>query len=1321
MFGRFWAWLFQCLWKANTLLKCQHAIGLSKSQHLGHSMQHVIVSEEEQEAYRLTAQNRQLGLEQFHRNGIVVLENAVSHASIDHIRERMLADLPRNLSSAKAHFNHGKEHGNLTQTPPLLPSYLHDDVWANQFAIQIIELIIGPNIQLSFATSNIALPNGKGRQAVHSDYYCAHLDLPVFLEACVYLSDVSPENGSTEVWLGTHEGYSKCDHSHEDMGWIKKSVFEEQAKMSPPFQPRIPKGSIVVRDLRMWHAGMPNRTEIPRIMLGFMFSPRWFGSHMRMRLPESASERVESWDNVEVMCEYAVDEGFDYLNFKQELNLTQEKLEGNHVRTIDEAHPQVYNLGPNQRVKNEAVLLFESFTIDEYLDTKPFKSCGPGFVLLPRTKLPRGSEGLVMSEGASSHTRGGSDSSWAGITPSSTFDVPLAEDISFTWEAVRLSLKGVAVAFKLSEHEVLKIEDLFLAQDLELQSTHSLQGWCNLIQPTAFQDASRQLASIAFATSFLRESGRLNILPSPADLDFIWSLVHVAFRNPLITATVSQTSQGNFTIPLHSIIKDGNIDELFRFHVWTPHGKRPNPDWAIHSHQPLGQSWLLAGASRDHTYDVRYVSTQLEASYSEFTVGWADPTSTSHNSSYRAHPKSSALADTGRLIRTTPFAPTENRRNGSYIVPAGVFHRTEVADDTLTATIFFFDAKRGFQSVAPVLGPVGMEPLPHQRDVVTTTSSDLADIVDATRRWEDLYEAGMKHVYAGEWEEAVRVLRSALHIVEIERGLKDATRYRYMVTWEIGHMLRMLGRYDAACDILEQAISQMPISAQKVEAIGELACVYRHMTRLEDCMRASQDEYDTASQLGLEKEMCRALGTLGMVNYQLYEKGKNIQNLNLAIIQLKERVALARKIQDDAILHETDATVKARVIEYARQREAIAHGRLSLCFIAKQDMERAVQSAYENHKIMLSQNDCTKIAFSKAFYGRALLLSGRREEALQLFNPPDGTCTPIIALCKEPSDEHRGYIQGMIDAGADLELRDEQGYSALDCAIYSGDTKTQEIIEEGLRQKWTRQIEGRVEHERYLASLRKGYRDLFQDQLRPVLLKTNKENTLAQLRETYSETLAKDEEKRRLFDKLKFVRYADFLAAGQLPRSSDKSAVDYIPGEESDGNRDFILFFSYRWIAKDAGSIPLDDSPDDINKTQYYRMIRAAEQFLELHTDVQRDNLCIWIDFACVDQMHQGPGVAALPMNLAQCDAMISLIDDQYYERSWCCVEVLMIQTLCKSYGRHLWYEHVIEDGTEWLREGPVDMRVDMKEKKVAFESDRPKLLFLERQTRLLS
>lgn len=100
------------------------------------------------------------------------------------------------------------------------------------------------------------------------------------------------------------------------------------------------------------------------------------------------------------------------------------------------------------------------------------------------------------------------------------------------------------------------------------------------------------------------------------------------------------------------------------------------------------------------------------------------------------------------------------------------------------------------------------------------------------------------------------------------------------------------------------------------------------------------------------------------------------------------------------------------------------------------------------------------------------------------------------------------------------------------------------------------------------------------------------------------------------------------------------------------------------------------------------------------------------------------PGVHALPMILTQCDAVISIADEFYYGRAWCSVEILLIQTLKKSYGLHLWYEQVYADSEEKqlvLRGGPMGLEISVAVKDLSFEEiDRPKVMFLERQSKLL-
>lgn len=115
---------------------------------------------------------------------------------------------------------------------------------------------------------------------------------------------------------------------------------------------------------------------------------------------------------------------------------------------------------------------------------------------------------------------------------------------------------------------------------------------------------------------------------------------------------------------------------------------------------------------------------------------------------------------------------------------------------------------------------------------------------------------------------------------------------------------------------------------------------------------------------------------------------------------------------------------------------------------------------------------------------------------------------------------------------------------------------------------------------------------------------------LQNLRRFYADALAGDEDKRRLFDEFRFVRYSDFLRSGKLPGWSDGLAQQFTSelGASRQGDVvEYVVFFSYRWVNKDQGV----SSPDDTSHSQYRRMVRAAEEFLRLHPSVDRERLSI--------------------------------------------------------------------------------------------------------------
>jgi ectoine hydroxylase-related dioxygenase (phytanoyl-CoA dioxygenase family) len=87
----------------------------------------------------------------------------------------------------------------------------------------------------------------------------------------VPLVSMEVENGSTEIWLGTHDGTTIADqegaHGDRASGRIKSHLLEARKESRPPCQPTVKKGSIIVRDLRLWHGGKPNLSSEPRVML----------------------------------------------------------------------------------------------------------------------------------------------------------------------------------------------------------------------------------------------------------------------------------------------------------------------------------------------------------------------------------------------------------------------------------------------------------------------------------------------------------------------------------------------------------------------------------------------------------------------------------------------------------------------------------------------------------------------------------------------------------------------------------------------------------------------------------------------------------------------------------------------------------------------------------------------------------------------------------------------------------------------------------------------------------------------------------------------
>lgn len=244
------------------------------------------VPDADRAAGRLSAEPRRAAVEAIRTDGFVVLAGVVDPAHLDVLHERILADLVALRARPDAPYNWVA--GNIQQDPPPFPPYLFADVLVNDLVISVTSAVLGPGLKNVMYGGNTALP-GDQRQPVHAD--AGHLwpvevmevaHPPAQLVVNVLTVDVSPHNGATELWPGTHT--EPTVGAGDDIK-IPPAVLAARRAVSPPLQPTFRRGSVLIRDIRLWHAGMPNHTDQPRPMLAMIHACSWLDTGRPLRFP----------------------------------------------------------------------------------------------------------------------------------------------------------------------------------------------------------------------------------------------------------------------------------------------------------------------------------------------------------------------------------------------------------------------------------------------------------------------------------------------------------------------------------------------------------------------------------------------------------------------------------------------------------------------------------------------------------------------------------------------------------------------------------------------------------------------------------------------------------------------------------------------------------------------------------------------------------------------------------------------------------------------------------------------------------------------------
>ncbi len=250
------------------------------------------VSQDEVRNGALSEENLALALRTLRDAGLVVLDGVYDQAFVQELRTAYDAQLERHIS-AKGGMDgmnrkaFGKNH--IGMFMPLVEPFSNPQVIANPIVVQVLDRVIGAEYRCGFYHSNTAYP-GSGTQPVHRDdqpLFGTELGVPhptVAVVLNIPLCDFTEENGSTEVWPGTHLIVDADPGDARKLG--------ERIENISSIRTNIPAGSLVIRDLRTWHRGMPNNSDHARTMLAIVFQRGWRSSQTECEIP---SATWESW------------------------------------------------------------------------------------------------------------------------------------------------------------------------------------------------------------------------------------------------------------------------------------------------------------------------------------------------------------------------------------------------------------------------------------------------------------------------------------------------------------------------------------------------------------------------------------------------------------------------------------------------------------------------------------------------------------------------------------------------------------------------------------------------------------------------------------------------------------------------------------------------------------------------------------------------------------------------------------------------------------------------------------------------------------------
>ncbi len=247
------------------------------------------LSKEEREQGKLNTESLKIAMEQIRKNGYIGIESVWTEEQLSEIKGAF-DPLFHQYTEIKG-FNTGTNRAQMHL--PFSAPFTSDYLIANAIALDVLEGLLGADMRCTYLASDTAGP-GSDYQNVHSDlpplFPELGVGLPVYsLVLNIPLVDVHAENGPLEVWPGgTHLDPDSTKHTAIDGEMVSaaKTMYSEKIFM--------PAGSMVIRDIRMWHRGTPNVTNDNRTNIALIYNTSWFGGGASIQIPEENYNKLSN-------------------------------------------------------------------------------------------------------------------------------------------------------------------------------------------------------------------------------------------------------------------------------------------------------------------------------------------------------------------------------------------------------------------------------------------------------------------------------------------------------------------------------------------------------------------------------------------------------------------------------------------------------------------------------------------------------------------------------------------------------------------------------------------------------------------------------------------------------------------------------------------------------------------------------------------------------------------------------------------------------------------------------------------------------------------